>query len=578
MLGLALAALYLFANAPSGTFGFTGDLLTGGPTIRITAVAAGGAAQREGLHNGDTLTITSSALRDRAPFFLFENAPLVVHGDIVRVKVNGNHFVRLVAMPNPENPRYEAVYFCILAIPMLLLGWFIVWKRPKHLDASMLGAMLLMFGIWIAVPDRVGAPLPRFLLFEILGSAGVITAVALAAIFFARYPDGRGIRTSRARRVLLRIAIVASTIELALMTFSYAAPGYVGNVPWIVIPTTVLVLTPVLTAFWCFIEAYRAGDATERMRLRWLGGSYFLGFTGPVLLPPATLLLGPNFTVIHQVLLESSLFILAFGLTYAILWRRIVDISFVLNRALVFSAVSAIVVALFISVEWLAGLMFLNASRPTSFLVEAGIAVAIGFSLRPIHQRVDKSVDRLFFAKRHASEQTLHHLATEVMFIRDREALLGRVQRDITLSLETSLVSVYFRDEVQRDFLLLCSTADAPELIGADDDAAVALAVREQAVELHRRDTAMRGEIAIPIAIRKALLGVLIVGDRTSQEAYTAPEIESLQFIANNLGPALSTKSGFSNGAGRDPILGEILAELKLLNARTGGERTDTVP
>ncbi len=534
--------------------------------MRILAVDDAGPAQLAGLHSGDVLVPTGNALTERAPFFLFANAPLVARGDAVRVTAQHNgrsKDVTLVARANPSGLSYEALFFCLLATPMLLLGWLLLWRKAESGDAVTLGIMLLLFGLFIAAPDRVGSPLDRFAISEIFASANIIAAVMVAAIFFARYPEGLGIRRSRFRLALMRLAIAVSIVELGLMAFSYIGPAYVGSITWLLIPTVIVVAGPILAALLCFINAFRFGDQTERARLRWLGGAYFLGFTGPILIPPTSLLLGPRFTVVDQVAFESTLFILAFGLTYAVLRRRVVDITFVLNRALVFSAVSAIVVALFIGIEWLTGLLFLNISRSTSFLLEAGIAVAIGFSLRPIHKQVDRFIDRVFFAKRHAAERALHHLAAEVNFIRDRGALTGRVQRDLSTYLDVPLVSIYYRDDVQSDFSLIGSTENTAEFIDADDDAVVALTVQEQPIELHGRSTSLNGELAIPLAVRKALVGMLVLGERPSHEAYAPDEIESLRFLANNLAPSLAVKAAPENAL-RTSILTEILAELRL--------------
>ena len=565
LLGFFLAALYAFANHPSGTFGLDAAFLSGKPAMHVFAVDAGGAAQAAGLRAGDLVFAAHDSLAGRAPLFLFANAPLVAAGDSVRVLVERDgkrRIVPLTARRNPSGFPYEALFFCALATPMLLLGWLLLWRKPESADAVTLGIMLLLFGLFIAAPDRSGTPLARFFVSEIFATACIIAAVAVAAIFFARYPEGAGVRRSPWRRSLLIFSIAVSIVNLGIMAFQYIGPAYVGAAPWLLLPTIITVAAPILAAFLCFVNAFRHGDETERTRLRWLGGAYFIGFTGPILLPPLTLLLGPRFTVIHQVLLESTLFILALGLTYAVLQRRVVDISFVLNRALVFSAVSAIVVALFIGIEWLTGLLFLNVSRSTSFLVEAAIAVAIGFSLRPIHKKVDHVIDRVFFAKRHAAERALHHLATEVNFIRDRGALTARVQRDVSTYLEVPLVSIYHRDDVQGNFLLIGTTQDAPEFIDADDDAVVSLTVQEQPVQLHGRATSISGELAIPLAVRKMLVGVLVLGERPSHEAFAPDEIESLRFLANNLAPSLAANAGRRDSP-EASILSEILAELR---------------
>ena len=410
--GFAGAGLYLFGNAPAGTFGLSPSFLPGAPLLRVDSVAPGGPAERAGLLAGDVLSARGRSLDDRSSLVLLANLPLVAVGDRAAIVVNRGAQRRdaeLNAAPNPESPRLEAVYFAALSMPLLLLGWLIVWKKPRSDDAVTLGAMLMLLGLWNAVPDRIGGAFERLIWYQIVGSLLVTLGVFLAVVFFARYPAGSALGASPLRRLLLRVAVAFTVVQTAGLAYFFVAPVFFGTVPWVVvIGTWSAVVTP-LAALACFIDAFRHGDAIERTRLRWLGASFFLGFSGPLLIPPAFGILGPGFTVIHQVLFESTLFILALGLAYAILRRRVMDIAFVLNRALVFSAVSAIVVTLFITFEWLIGLVFIHLSRPTSFTVEVIAAVIIGFSLRPIHERVDRVIDRVFFARRHAAEKALHH-------------------------------------------------------------------------------------------------------------------------------------------------------------------------
>lgn len=152
-----------------------------------------------------------------------------------------------------------------------------------------------------------------------------------------------------------------------------------------------------------------------------------------------------------------------------------------------------------------------------------------------------------------------------MQFIRERSALLERIERDLTEYVDATTVSVYFRDDALGDFLLLRSTGSMPEVIDADDDAAVALVVEEAPVELHRRRTRIPGELAIPLAVRKTLVGILILGERRSGEAYAPDEVESLRFLSGYLATALAVNSATREHPGTtDGSLDAILQELRL--------------
>ncbi len=87
------------------------------------------------------------------------------------------------------------------------------------------------------------------------------------------------------------------------------------------------------------------------------------------------------------------------------------------------------------------------------------------------------------------------------------------MQRDVSAYLDVPLVSIYYREDIQTDFSLIGSTEDTAESIDADDDIVVALTVHEQPIELHGRSTTLHGELAFPLAIRKALVGMLVLGN-----------------------------------------------------------------
>ncbi len=563
--GVFSAALYLFANHANGTFGFSSTFLSGRGALLVNTVVQGGPANRSGIRAGDVLSPPSATLVDRSVLSLFGNPPIVVAGDaapVVRERHGTRSPVTLIAGYNTETPRFEALFFALVSLPMLALGWFIVWRKPSDGDAIVLGFMLQSFGLAMAIPDRVGPPLARLFFYEIFSSALFIFGVYCAALFFARYREGSGIARF-IRRLSLYAASALTVIELLLMAATYLLPLFVGDVSILTVPTIIAVVGVPLLAFICFIDAFRSGNDVDRARLRWIGGSFFIGFSGPVFLPGAILILGSTYDVTDQLIFSSTFYVLAFGLTYAILKRRVVDVSFVINRALVFSAVSACVVGAFIALEWIAGTLFVNLSRATSLVIEAAIALVIGFSLRPLHDRTDRFVDRIFFAKRHAAEKALRQLAVEINFIRNREAVVARVQRDLVRYLEVTSIALYYRDDVEGDFAQIADAPEAPEFLDADDNAAVAMTVEEAPVHLDERDTRLRGEVAIPLAVRKVLVGALVLGHKRSGEAFAPDEMDSLRFLAGYLGAALAALSATLESTSTQSLLRELLIETR---------------
>jgi hypothetical protein len=114
------------------------------------------------------------------------------------------------------------------------------------------------------------------------------------------------------------------------------------------------------------------------------------------------------------------------ALTYAALSRRLIDVGFFLNRATVFTIVSAIVIGGFVLAEWAASAWLTSTTHTTSVFIGMAVALGLGISLRYIHRYVERFVDRVFFRKRHEDESALRRFAHEAAYISDRSTLLDR--------------------------------------------------------------------------------------------------------------------------------------------------------
>jgi hypothetical protein len=100
-----------------------------------------------------------------------------------------------------------------------------------------------------------------------------------------------------------------------------------------------------------------------------------------------------------------------------ILRHRVLDIGVVINRAVVYTGVSIVVVGAFILFEWLLGHVVESNSR-ASTIIELLAALALGLSVRFIHARVDRYVDDLFFRVRHLAEAAIRRFAQETGGVR----------------------------------------------------------------------------------------------------------------------------------------------------------------
>ena len=134
------------------------------------------------------------------------------------------------------------------------------------------------------------------------------------------------------------------------------------------------------------------------------------------------------------------------ALTYAALSRRLIDVGFFLNRAAVFTIVSAIVIGAFILAEWAAGAWLASATHASSTVIGMIVALGLGISLRYIHRYVERFVDRVFFRKRHDDESALRRFGHEASYISDRSTLLDRAVKTVKEHTSADDAAILVRD------------------------------------------------------------------------------------------------------------------------------------
>ncbi len=244
---------------------------------------------------------------------------------------------------------------------------------------------------------------------------------------------------------------------------------------------------------------------------------------------------------------------LCFGLTQAVHFATIFprrsssgprDIGFVINRALVFGAISALVVAAFSLLEFVLGRYVTSLGHVQSAILEALLALGIGVSLGRFHTRVGAVVDTVFFQDRHRAEAALHRLAHDAAYVDDPHVLADRIVTAVDRHGNASGTALYLHAGT-------CYLPFLATLVGTDaiqrNDAAI---VRMRAVgdEIDLEDlvrevgpTACAGTIAFPMIVRGELLGILACGSKRDHEAYAPDERAMLSELARAAGSAFDT-------------------------------------
>jgi len=180
-------------------------------------------------------------------------------------------------------------------------------------------------------------------------------------------------------------------------------------------------LPAALAAIASLFMRYRRSSGIERQQLRWLAAAACLLPLGLA----SSLVIGEYAWPV----LLICLLVVAASVATAMLRHRLYDIDVVINRTLVYGALTLTLAASYLALV-LALRLVLNPVTGESDLAVAGSTLAVAALFRPLRSRIQATVDRRFYRSRYDAARTL-------------EAFSGRLRHSVNLeALDTDLRDV----------------------------------------------------------------------------------------------------------------------------------------
>jgi hypothetical protein len=358
------------------------------------------------------------------------------------------------------------VYFFAVAA-FATVGAFVIWRRP----GNEIGWVFLAIGLVVSI--RVGAAqyaeysllvrpgsLPGGRVAVSLGEAVSTSMFALLGLALLLFPDGR--LPSRRWRKVLWILGAAALLGMAGLGFrpghfvdsesfdTFSNPLGVGSDPepfdalgglaWL------LVTVGVFACGLAMVRRMRRAHGIERLQLKWIAFAasllavgflvisitFFAELSGATIDPLRTGVLGLGFCAIP----------IAAGI--AILRYRLYDIDVVINRTLVYGALTATLAAAYLG----SVLLLQVALRPLteeSNLAIAGSTLAVAALFRPARARIQAGVDRRFFRRKYDAARTLELFGARLRDEVDLDVLGGELRQVVMHTMQPASVSLWLR-------------------------------------------------------------------------------------------------------------------------------------
>jgi len=519
-------AAALFANADQGFVGRPEPML---PDVYVVSRVTQPKAIEGPLHVGDRVRLEDSSLANRLRFLQQRPGDRFAFVGLTAGGATTHFFATMTPAPVPAS--FWALE--VVAIAFAGVGLIVAARRPADPLARTMVVLFFSLGtlfvgplpwlpIWFAGLTLLAALFARVY----CGYA----ALALASTFPFR-------STSGVRRILERanpwfMAFCLLTLfgsETLRLVFLRPAPDWLSALGII----ESFVYFAAISA--AFILAVRVSEPADRKRVQWVVWSLGVGFSGS-LIALVQISLRVPFAEWEE-LLGLTLVAIPLGLGYAIVRHRVVDIGFVVNRALVFGTLSVIVVGAFMILEWALSTVAMRASHITSTSLEVALALGLGFSMRSLHARVDRLVEDLFFRERQEAEQALRTLARDVAYISEPGVAVARVQHELIARGGAGSAAIYAVDGPLA--ARIDPSRDGEGGVSIDDPALVRMRASRMPCALRSADSALHGDYAFPMLVRDTLVGAVVVGPKRNGEAYAPDEVATIEALALALGNAL---------------------------------------
>jgi hypothetical protein len=399
---------------------------------RIDEVDTESRAARAGLRVGDVLA-------PNTPFFVREGLgnwlyfrPVQFSFDVIRngqlkhirLSVNSFNFDN----NNPTGPEVAMVIINVLVFLVCAwIGTVVVLLRPTPLTWAFFIYCIGTITLTVAVVQVTRLiPLPLGLAVQMIRITLSVAGLFALLVFALRLPSDevRGWR----RRVAIALPFFAAVfllcsylpwvIDLYPAAFNYNVLPYV----WFGVPIAVAVLS-IASA----VGIYRSSDLEVKERLKW--ATIGIVLASIAIASRAVLQFTNQFFNLEWLGWGTILgaFFAPLAVAYAILKHRVMDVRFVVNRAVVYLVITSLLAITLGAAYWLTNTLLQHTQA--AMALQLVFAIAAGVILHRVYRQLDSAINRLLFRRRYEGQEHLQRITDGlpcVESLRELETLLTK--------------------------------------------------------------------------------------------------------------------------------------------------------
>jgi hypothetical protein len=350
----------------------------------------------------------------------------------------------LIASRRPENP-----------IGWLLLADGFLWMTTNMLD---------YYGVYgLAEPGSLPFP---------LGAAGIsnwlwVPEVGLLATYvFLLFPDGKlPSRRWRPLAWLSGVVIVAVSVGVMLSPGPLDMPRGIRNpfgleaAPWVTtVAYAILPLLPLcmFASAVSLVMRYRRSRGDVRQQIKWIAFAasvvaltYLIAMVASLIHPSEAWLTAGSVLWLNLLTIAAlvSFVTIPIAVGFAVLKYRLYDVDVIINRALVYFPLTAMLALIYVGgvVGIQAVFHVITGQESTLAVVASTLAIAALFN--PLRRRIQGFVDRRFYRSKYDTRKTLEAFSARLRDETDLEALNEHLVGVVSDTMKPAHVSLWLRPD-----------------------------------------------------------------------------------------------------------------------------------
>jgi hypothetical protein len=336
---------------------------------------------------------------------------------------------------------FFAAYFISLETAFTMIpiavGAIIFWRRPDDRMAILVSLVLLMYWAGITFPYHL-LDLPRA--WEVSSAVVALVGVGSILLFMYVFPDGRFV--PRRARWLALVSIMAFAPSIL---FPYSSLSL-----WWHPLLNALVSVGVFGAI-ALVQIYRyrlVSNFAQRQQTKWVVLGIVAAAVGYCMFLVLNLLQGG---ILASLLgYTAALLLLSFlmvSIVVAVLRYRLYDIDLIINRTLVYSTLTAMLVALYFGGIVVLQRFFVLLTGQQSTLAVVASTLLIAGLFNPLRRRIQSFIDRSFYRRKYDVRKTLEAFSSKLRNETDLEALNNDLVEVVSESMQPAHVSLWLRSD-----------------------------------------------------------------------------------------------------------------------------------